>query len=202
MRSFDIAVVIPTKGRDTLERCLESLMPKYHQGYGAEVIVVIDTFQIGNMKLLEIERLCRTYNVIIRQYSSGYHDWGYPQLDYVYKTEPFLSDFVMNIGDDDEIISGAFDKMKTVLDKNGLRPYMFQAILYPSSHRGNTEPVTLWNDENRTIERKFVTGQNLVVPTIPCLMGQWADDFVFIQETIEKWHGEVTWCPIPTVECH
>lgn len=202
MRSYDIAVVIPTKGRATLERCLESLMPKYHQGYGAEIIVVIDTFEMGNLKLIEIERLCRKYQVTIRQHDAGFHDWGYPQLEYVYKTEEFLSDFVMNIGDDDEIIPGAFDKMIKVLNKSGLHPYMFQAILYPSPNRGNEEPVTLWNDENRTIERKFVTGQNLVVPTIPWLMGRWIDDFVFIKETVERWHGGVSWVPIPTVECH
>lgn len=208
MKTLDLSIVIPTAGRRTLPRCLESIKTIHQGGYGAHVLVVEDTYNNldhvrnpNNFTTAEIKDLCKEFMVDYVAYDAGYHDWGYPQLDYGYRNGD-CSAFIMNIGDDDVMVPDVLPKMVDIIQHNGVQPYMFQSILFPSPHRGNRDPVVLWNDESRDIVRKSVTGQNLVVPNIPHLFGQMTDDFVFIKTTIERWHGLVKWIPLPTCWCY
>lgn len=196
-----LTVVIPTKGRPTLLRCLQSIAV---QTVKPDVLVVIDTFgptPEGYLTKEEVIDECAEFDVRSVYYNAGYSDWGYPQLEYGYLMGDCHS-FIMNIGDDDVLVEDVFDKVMVVTESNGIKPYLFQAELHPSPHRGNKEPVLLWNDHDRSITRGKVTGQNLVVPNIPHLFGRMVDDFEFIRATIERWHGLVQWVPIVTSRCY
>ncbi len=199
IRTQNVGIVIPTQGRITLERCLESLMARNQGGYGAEVIVVADTFQMEEETKQHIRTLTNKYYAAYVEHNAGHSDWGYPQLNYVYRHVPLLSDYVCNIGDDDVFEAGVLPQIIEILSKKPLSLFMFQVALFPSPNRGNQRPVILWNDESRDIERKKVTGQNLFVPKIPTFMGNWTDDFVFMKEL---WHNQVTWVPLVTCRCY
>lgn len=206
MKYFEhaLAVVIPTRGRPTLERALTSLKPSNQNMYGAETIVVYDVngpVPEGYLDETELRSLCARLGVTLFTHDTGYSDWGYHQIGYGYNNINF-SEYIMNIGDDDEMVSGIIPKMMKIINQNGIHPYLFQAELYPSPNRGNIVPITLWNDEDRSIERQKVTGQNLVIPNIPHLFGQMTDDFEFIKHTIARWHGIVQWIPLVTCRCY
>ena len=124
-------------------------------------------------------------------------------MEHVYKSDKHqLRDFVMNIGDDDIMIPNILPRLLDLIYRYGEQPYMFQAILNPSPHRGNRNPIVLWNDEQREIERKAVTGQNLIIPSNPYYMGDMTDDFIFIKTTIENYDGLVKWIPLVVCECY
>jgi hypothetical protein len=202
---FDIAVVIPTQGRPSIIQALESLTSEAQRGYKPTVIVVEDTFggkPDGYYSTNDLRDVCKNYRALHLSYNSGYHDWGYPQLDYAYRYSVGRSEFIMNIGDDDVMVEGAIPDMLQIISHYGMIPYLFQAELHPSPHRGNTVPMPLWNDYDRSITRGKVTGQNFVVPNIPALFGNMVDDFEFIRSTIERWHGTVKWVPLVTCRCY
>lgn len=199
-----ISIVVPTKGRPTLERCLQSMMPKNQGGYGAIRYVVYDSFgptPDGYLSRAQIKMLCEKYGAEFLEYNAGYNDWGYHQLEYGY-SQCNWTEYIMNIGDDDILVENVLIPMTKIMNHNGLHPYMFQALLHPSAHRGNTAPVTLWNDSDRSLARQTITGQNLVAPNIPKLWGHMADDCEFIQQTIANWKGLVMWVPLTIVECY
>lgn len=204
-----ITVVVPTAGRPTITRCLDSLQPKNQNGWGMNVVVVYDTNAYnkgeerpeGYFSPREVANHCDKRRQTFYKYDAGYSDWGYPQLDYAYRQKA-KSHFIMNIGDDDVLAPNAFDNMMSIIKIHGIKPYMFQATLFPSPHRGNREPVTIWNDSDRSLARQTITGQNLLVPNIPHLFGQMSDDCEFIQSTIENWRGVVQWVPIVTSWCY
>jgi hypothetical protein len=183
---------------------LDSLKPKNQGSWGIDVVVVIDRHSLKRDFSDFALRCAQEYfiSIVTTAGDIGYSDWGYPQMEYVYKHRDENGLYIMNIGDDDVMIEGIIPKMVEVLANNPLRPYMFQAELHPSSHRGNTETVTIWNDECRSIVRGNVTGQNLVVPNIPQFMGHMTDDYEFIRQTAEKWDYNVGWIPLVTCKCY
>lgn len=201
----ELTVVIPTKGRPTIERALESLYRERQKNYFTDVVVVYDSHGSnpnGYYQRNYIEDLCSVANARFLEFDAGYNDWGYPQLEYIYKMGPENGNYLMNIGDDDVMIEGAIPRILDIIDENGIQPYMFQAVLYPSPHRGNTEPVTLWNDSDRSLTRQRITGQNLILPNIPHFMAPMVDDCSFIQQTIDNWRGLVKWVPVEIVSCY
>jgi hypothetical protein len=155
--------------------------------------------------LSDIQSLCRKYRARYKEYDAGYNDWGYPQLHQAYHFDTETSTFIMNIGDDDVMVKGAVPRIVEIIQKGGAIPYLFQAILHPSEHRGNTEAVLLWNDSDRSIVRQKITGQNFIVPTDhgrPNRLAYMTDDFAFIDQTIKNWNGLVKWVPVPIVSCY
>lgn len=199
---MSLTVVIPTQGRNTLQHCLESFRGQ-HGSF--EILVVHDTHGQSKEEIanLNISQLCVANGARYIQFDAGYNDWGYPQMRYVYTAENIIStDYIMNIGDDDVMTPGSIQEMENIMKIGGWTAYMFQARLYPSPHRGNTHPVIIWNDSCREPLRQLVTGQNLVVPNSPPMMGNMIDDFVFIRDTLEKWKGRDIWVPVVTVDCY
>src|SRR5688572_27771981 len=130
----NLAVVIPTKGRATLRNALESLTPENQGGYSAEIIIVYDMSwprPDGYMTRAQVSSLRNKYNIDVVGYDAGYSDWGYPQLRYGYHNLVQHSEYIMNIGDDDVMVEGIIPKMLKVINANGIKPYMFQAELWP-----------------------------------------------------------------------
>lgn len=198
-----LTIVIPTKGRDTLERAIQSALPENQNGHECDILVVADTY--GPM-LDNVQALCNKYTdkgVRYREFNAGYNDWGYPQMYQAYTTAD-CEPFIMNIGDDDVMVPAITERIAQIVTRNGWHPYLFQAELFPSPHRGieKDTSVILWNDKDRSIKRQKVTGQNLVVPNDPSMMGLMTDDFEFIRQTIKKWDDNVLWVPVITCRCY
>lgn len=191
----DLSIVIPTQGRDTLARCLESMRPSHHGGRRPEILVVADTH---SPLLLDVRAVCHTYGVTYLEHDAGYHDWGYPQLRYGY--ERATGAYILNIGDDDIYVPGAFKAMQAAIEASPPGPVMFRAELHPSPHRGNTAPVLVWSE--RRLEEGIITGQNLATPNVTGKIGGWTNDWKHCLETVALWDGAVTWRDETICRCY
>jgi hypothetical protein len=47
-----------------------------------------------------------------------------------------------------------------------------------------------------------VTGQNLIAPNVPALLGCWVDDFHHLAETVNLWDGLVEWRDEVIARCY
>lgn len=197
-KTIPFTVVVPTQGRQTLIRCLESMLPQYHNGVRPEIIVVHDTYEV-RPDFLDVQEVCDKYSVKYLAHSAHTSNWGYPQLQIGY--EEAVGAYIFNIGDDDIYNRGAFQVILDVINRlDYVHPLMFKAILHPSPHRGNLVPVTLW--ETTKLVRSRVTGQNFGCPNNPERMGFWWDDFCQMEATINLWNGEVTWIDEVIAQCY
>lgn len=193
----DLTIVIPTQGRATLERCLESMFPKHHGGYRPEVLIVADTH---SPLLMDVELRARIFGATYLEHDAGRHDWGYPQLQYGY--ERASGDYIMNIGDDDVYEPGAFEIVRTAIaELDEPTPLLFRALMHPSVSRPCGNPIVLWGQKG-LLKRSRVTGQNLICPNVPGKIGVWIDDFIQMEHTISLHDGRVVWRDEMIARCY
>lgn len=193
---LDLTIVIPTQGRHTLERCLKSMLPTNQNGHWANILVVIDTYKpIEDVDVIESKLLIDGYRFGSAHYSANTSNWGYPQLQYGYELAP--TKYIMNIGDDDIFLPGAFSDLQDILD-GPYQPKMVKTILNPSPHRGNKHPVILYFE--KSFIRSRVTGQNFICPN-DSRKGFWWDDFCQMEATVNNWDGQVEWRPELLTSC-
>ena len=186
--SASLTVVIPTQGRATLPRCLESMRTDLQGGYQAEILIVADTH---SPLLMDVEGLCHLAGVTYLEHDAGYHDWGYPQLQVGY--ERAQGDYILNIGDDDVYETGAFTVIRqAIAELDSPRPLLFRALMHPSVSRPCGNPLLLWGQRG-LIKRGRVTGQNLIAPNVLERLGTWVDDFIHLEQTVNLWGGLVEW---------
>ena len=186
------SVVVPTLGRSTLRRTLESIRS---QAIKSEVIVVADTYEMAPELIAWVGGVADEYGALAYSLDAGAHDAGSPQLDLGYQLA--TGQFVMNLGDDDVYVPGAFEAIARGLTD---RPMLFLVELHPNEQRGNTRPVMLWDAP--IIERFHVTGQSFVTPNLKHLMGRWVDDVTFIRETVALHGGQVAWREEVIARCY
>lgn len=192
----DLTIVVPTRGRHTLPRCLASLAPELHDGYRAQVLVIADTH---SELLSDVRSVAQQYGVEYLEHDAGYHDWGYPQLRYGY--EKGAGDFLLNVGDDDVSVPGALPAILNALEEVGEGPVMFRAEMHPSPNRGHTgAPMLVWTE--RRLEEGVITGQNLATPNVPGKIGGWSNDWKHAFETVALWDGRVAWREETIVRCY
>lgn len=183
----DVTLVIPSRGRDTLPRCLDSLRPEHHGGYQAEILVIADT---ASPLLCDVQAIAKEYGVEYIEHDALTHNWGYPQLARGYGMAS--GGMIGNIGDDDIYVPGAFPTILRAIEESPPGPLLFRAELHPSRTRGNSRPVTLWAERGELV-RGRVTGQNFWCPNVPGRIGFWWDDFCQLEASIRLWDGQVTW---------
>jgi hypothetical protein len=195
--SADLTIVIPTQGRETLNRCLNSMLPS-RQGNGpVQILVVADTHSPLQQ---DVKWMCEQYHVTYLEFDAGWHDWGYPQLQYGYDLA--LGDYIMNIGDDDVYEPGAFTVIRqAIAELPSARPLLFRALMHPSVSRPCGDPLLLWRLRGQIV-RGTVTGQNLIAPNVPALLGCWVDDFHHLAETVNLWDGLVEWRDEVIARCY
>lgn len=194
-----LTVVIPTQGRSTLSRAISSIRSQMGAGAGAvEVLIVADTH---SGLIQDVKSLAESFEAHYTEHDAGYHDWGYPQLGYGYAHAE--GRYIMNFGDDDIWLPGAFDTIRLAIgSQDRQRPLMFKAELQPSPHRGDQRvPVVLWSDRE-DYRRGRITGQNLCAPNVPGRLGRWGDDFSHTIETINSWDGRVDWIDSVICRCY
>lgn len=193
---IDLTIVVPTQGRHTLPRCLESLRPDRQGGVMAQVLVVADTH---SPLLMDVEAVCNEYRVSYVEHDAGYHDWGYCQLRRGY--EVARGRYIMNCGDDDIYVEGALPAILRAIEETGEGPLMFRAEMHPSPNRGHRgAPVVLWSEKR--LEEQIITGQNLATPNVPGRIGGWANDWKHALETVALWDGLVHWRDEIVVRCY
>jgi hypothetical protein len=195
--SADLTVVIPTQGRETLPTCLASMRPLRQGDVPAQILVVADTH---SPLLMDVQALCQEERVTYLELDAGWHDWGYPQLQYGYDLA--LGDYIMNIGDDDVYEPGAFEVIRNAVDElPSARPLLFRALMHPSVSRPCGNPLLLWGQRG-LIRRSRVTGQNLIAPNVPAKLGRWIDDYIHLADTINAWDGLVEWRDEVICKCY
>lgn len=194
-----LTIVIPTQGRVTLKRCLDSLK-KENQGNSKAYAVHVVADTASDLKM-DVESLVKSYvdrDIYYSEHNAYTHNWGYPQLQYAY--EHVFTNYVMNIGDDDIMEPNIIPQILKELN-SGFQPYLFRAIMHPSPNRGNDKPTTLWTEKGR-LERQHVTGQNFICPVVGGKMGFWWDDFSQLEATIRLWDNKVKWIDDIIVQCY
>lgn len=191
-------VVIPTLGRETLERTLMSIRSQ-RIGNLAEILVVLDSFEADAATMIATMDLCRMNGAIYAEHNAGRHDTGSPQLELGYRQA--TGRWILNCGDDDVYEPFAFMAMqRAIVHDVTTRPLMFRTVLHPAPQRGDQrESIVLWQE--RRIERGRITGQCFLAPNVPEKLGRWVDDVTFMAETVEKW-GSVGWRTEVISQCY
>ena len=191
-------VVIPTLGRETLERTLASIRGQ-RLGNLAEILVVQDSYEATAYAMLRTMETCGLYGAIYAEHNAGRHDTGSPQLALGYGLAK--GQWIVNCGDDDVYEPYAFLAMQRAIEHDvTTRPLMFRTVLHPAPQRGDQrESIVLWQE--RRIERGRITGQCFLAPNVPEKLGRWVDDVTFMAETVEKW-GSVGWRTEVISQCY
>jgi glycosyltransferase involved in cell wall biosynthesis len=191
-------VVIPTIGRETLPKTLDSIPD------GVEVIVVADTFELPPSTLENIQVEAKVYGARFIGVDAGFHDWGSPQLQAGYAAAE--GEWILNCGDDDIFEPFAFETIKRAIDQLAAPvPLMFRTALHPTwpdPRRGNRNITVLWQAPE-LIDRN-ITGQCFVIPNDQSKIGRWdiLVDFGFITSTVELWDGQVEWRTEVISQCY
>lgn len=181
-----LTVVIPTQGRATLPRALESIRRPY-SNLDVEVRIVADTH---SRLLSDVESVATRFHCVYDELDAGTHAWGYPQIQRGYDTA--RGEYIACIGDDDVYEPGALEIIcAAVMGHPKTLPHLFKVELHPSPTRGCRRPTVLW-DEPRLMRGRIST-QNIVAPNVRGRLGTWWDDFCFIEATVNNWAGQVEW---------
>jgi hypothetical protein len=193
-----LTVVTATQGRKTLPAALESFRRECADPALLEVLVVVDTH---DPPFSDVHAIAQEYDARCIEYDAGCHAFGHPQAQR--GTEKAYGQWIAFIGDDDEILPGAFEAIKQAIkDLTEPRPLMFKTIMEPSLTRPIPQPMTLWY--SKTLTRGHISAQNLVTPNLPGKLGFWWDDFAFIQSTASLHGGPsaLVWLTPVIAVCH
>jgi hypothetical protein len=188
-----LSVIIPTCGRTTLERTLQSIhqqVDKTHQFFHSdrvEVLVIGDTH--GGKFLLPLSvvpSLCQKYNVKYLEYDGGEHMYGHPQRNYGQKIAS--GRWLAFFQDDDCYVQGAFDAMFDAIEGH------WGVILGQTK---TWQVGVVWREKE--LYEGNIDADCIVVPNVPERLGVWANrysgDFDFIRDTCELWDNRIFWCP-------
>ena len=183
-----LTVVIPTQGRATLNRALDSIRSQA----GADVVEVLVVADTHSPLLQDVRSLAESHGCRYADLDADCHAFGYPPIQMGY--EAAQGEYIARIGDDDVYVPGG---LAVVLDAirslEEPAPLVFCARML---RRGGT----VLGD--RGLERGAISTQNLVAPNVPERLGFWWDDFCFIEATINRWGGRAVWREEVVVDCH
>lgn len=188
-------VVIPTIGRPSLDRTLESINRDL-----ADVLIVADTHEMTTETLANLGACAGFYGVPLLEHDAGRHDTGNAQIGWAFPQAK--GRWLLNVGDDDVYEPGAFETMARAIEEQDGPPHplMFKVELHPNAVRMDSAPVVLWSE--RRIKRFVVTGQSFVCPNDPERFGDWETDWRFMQGTVANYGGLVDWRDELTVRCY
>lgn len=177
------SVIIPTIGRPTLKRTLDSLVAA---GIGPhdEVIVVGDGPQPAAREIVE-----RQQNAVVR-YIDGERTEAFGGRQRNLGMSLATKSHLAFIDDDDEYVSCALYWMRDEAEEHPGKFIMFKEQEHWTRNRLHQWDV-IWR--SKTVEHGNVGTQMIVVPNIKPCLGYWPDhrgsDFGFIRSTLDKWPG-------------
>jgi hypothetical protein len=179
-----ITFVIPTAGKMTLGRTLDSL-----DYPGVRTLVVADTHDEADSAYLQISRdwhgnKCSEW----MEFDGGVNCWGHPQREAGMRaaTTPWIG-FSQ---DDDVLLPGALADIEHVIAN--------QDVPWPLLFRVDTWQVGIvWR--SKELRPGNIDADCIVVPNEPARLGHWGmevtGDYAFIRETVALWGGQVDWRP-------
>ena len=186
MSTPTLSLIIPTAGRASLRRTLESAAPQVLSG--DECIVVGDTF---DGPLPETEAICRDFPFVTYYGYRGFgHNWGHAQINSA--LERCTGDYILGNDDDDIWTPHAFDAIRMAA-----RDYPGRVLLF--RFRSYLGGFVFWHTPGpEWIKQGHIGGHCLVMPNIPGKIGQRTDryeaDFDQLVETLELHEEPPVWC--------
>ena len=193
MSTPTLSAIVPTAGRASLRRTLESAAPQMLPG--DEVIVVGDT---TDGPLPETEAICRDFPFVrYVECPSGEHNWGHEQTDHGLTIA--RGDWLLCNDDDDIWTPGAFEAIRGAIAYAKVpRPLLFRF----KSHYG--DGFVFWHTPSpEWIRPGHIGGHCLVQPNAPGKVGmrlkhgtyRYESDFDQIANTLALWRPvEPLWC--------
>lgn len=179
------SVIIPTTGRDTLERTLRSVRC---QSSAAEVEVLCIGDSHGDTwtaPLADVPALCARYDVRYLAHDGGLHAWGHPQRDY--GATQAMGAWLLWLQDDDAYTPGAFAAIEAAV-QGPPGPRLFRVHTWQAGLIWRTPTLALGN----------IDADCLCAPRDLGKLGRWEPtyngDFTMIAETCERWGGTPQWC--------
>ena len=186
-----LSVIIPTAGRASLRRTLESLTDQLKAG--DEVIVVGD---IHDGPIVTTPQIVADAGPAVRYvtHDAGHHCWGHCQLNYGMMQA--RGNYLVFNDDDDIATPGALAAIRTAIAAREISgPLLFQFV--------TPWRQILWATPMMTLGA--IGGHCLVTPNNPARTGvfgcDYMGDFTMIQDTVSKWGGEVAWIPQVIAQC-
>jgi hypothetical protein len=179
--SFRLSVIIPTCGRWSLERTLQSIQDQTLMD-GDEILLVTDGAQPAAE---EIFRGAGLPGRCLTTASSG--DFGGSQRNR--GMEAAAGDYLVFMDDDDVFAGGAFATIRGALQQAPDRPHLFR-MRYAANDR------ILW--AHPAVSLGNVSTQMIVFPNRSELLGRWdsrhGHDHRFIAESVARWPaGALVW---------
>jgi len=188
MTTPTLSLIIPTAGRFSLRRTLESAAPQLLPG---DEMLVIGDVRMG--ALPEMAAICADFpQCRYVPFTDGVMSWGHRQTNHgmTIATGDYLS-----FNDDDDVYTGdALALMRAAATDFPGRPLLFRF----RSYLGGLE---FWLRAG-LVQQACIGGHCAVVPRDHRYLGRWGDhyegDFQFIKESLDNWADagiDPVWCP-------
>ena len=179
------SVIIPTTGRDTLERTLRSVRCQA-PAPEVEVLCLGDTYRdTWAAALAGVPALCARYDARYLAYDGGVHAWGHPQRDY--GATQVTGDWLLWLQDDDAYTLGAFTAIRAAL-AGPPGPRLFRVQTWQAG--------LIWRQP--VLRLANIDADCLCAPRDLGKLGRWEPtyngDYTMIAETCARWGGAVQWC--------
>jgi hypothetical protein len=202
-----LSVIIPTIGRRSLQRTIDSLRGQVY-GSTIEVLVVADTHQAGGLgptrtrlpglpdvadRFRYTRDLAESYGCVYAEHDGGENCWGHPQRDHGARLA--RGTWLWWLQDDDIAAPDALPAMRSILTLNELRswaPHLFRVQTWQAGLVWKTEGV---------LAEKQIDADCIVVPNEPSELVPWGrrynGDWDFISQMVANYGGpaEVVWDP-------
>lgn len=191
-----LSVILPTVGRDTLERTLRSCQQQLDPT--DRVFVVADSNQPGLVRGVEERVLAFGGAFVYSELDAGFKHYGCPQRNHGVAQAAAGSLLVFQ-DDTDEFAAGGLRAVRCAHAEHGDVPLLFEADLRNSG---------CYLDCRREIRCGEVDGHMLVVPNLPGMVAAWPceryeSDFDWIERTLALWpEGSLVRVPELLSICH
>jgi Glycosyl transferase family 2 len=193
---LQLSVIIPTVGRPTLRRTIDSLLLQVVPGpFAWEGLLVGDTYDHTWDEGLPLARVLAAEHPRLRyvEHDGGVHAWGHPQRNY--GATVARGRHLAWLGDDDLYLPGAFAAIAGAIARQREPGVFLFRWISPWKH-------VLWHTAGFLgDEPGHIDAECIVCPNVPDRLGTWRNryqgDYDFIRETIGNWGGleRVAWCP-------
>lgn len=197
-----LSIVIPTMGRDTLARTLESIQPQLSSTSDQVYLVADGQAAFDKVGFAWNGKFRWPIGLMAPTSEAMKANPGGTQRNFALECQwPRLGgDYLLWCGDDDIYLPGALDAVRRQAEANPGLPLMFRMIT-PCGARP-------WQEEDRgRIERHYVGDHMFVAPNLPLLLGRfgptYSGDYDFIRSTMDLYAGDhrLIWCPETLVHC-
>lgn len=185
--SVRLSVIVPTIGRASLVRLLDSLLPQTQAG--DQVLVVGDLMTVAD--LMRVSRWAYADGRLLVVPCRPGHDWGAHErtvgLSHATGTHLVFGD------DDDVFLPGALDAIRATVDD---RPWMFRMV--------DPNGAVLW--QTPEVRQGNHGTPQFVVPNDPARLGVWGTryegDFDFVVSTLAHYPADaLQWSPSVIYAC-